>query len=73
MSEDIKIKKIALKTVGSNPDRWIEDIGRELEIGRRGCYKYLQEFVENAVMNQIFRAKYCYFIIKAWMYFSILN
>jgi hypothetical protein len=45
MSEDNarRIKKIDfLKTIGSNPDKKIEEIGRELGVGRIGSYKYLR-------------------------------
>jgi hypothetical protein len=54
MSEDQarRLKKIDfLKSVGSTPERKIEDIGRELGIARTGSHKYLQEFIENAVMT----------------------
>lgn len=40
-----------LKTVGQNPERAIDDIARELEVTHASAHRWLQEFVENAVMT----------------------
>lgn len=47
-----KIKKIDfLRTIGANPERKIEDIAKELSVSHASAYRWLQEFIENAVMT----------------------
>jgi hypothetical protein len=47
-----KIKKIDfLKTIGSNPERKIEDVSKELGMTAVTAARWLQEFIESAVMT----------------------
>jgi len=49
---DRKIKKIDfLRTIGANPERKLDDVSKELGMTSNTAFRWLQEFIENAVMT----------------------
>src|SRR5438093_10373850 len=39
-----------LKTLGSNPERKIEDIAKDVQISRTSAYHYINEYVKDVIM-----------------------
>jgi hypothetical protein len=49
---DRRIKKIDfLRTIGANPEMKLEDVSKELGMAPVTAFRWLQEFIENAVMT----------------------
>lgn len=51
MSEKAARKIDFLRTVGQNPDKSIEQLGRELQLTHTSAHRWLEEFIQNAVMT----------------------
>ena len=39
-----------LKAVGSNPDRKVEEVAKDLQISRTSAFHYINEFIKDVIM-----------------------